>query len=118
MQTIGQNRISSWDKNKITNVKFEIQTNGKIEKSVFYNEQEQIDKIFEFLESIAFKETGDMEVKDQFTAEDWTSRFTFRGHRDWVLFYDNYATIGKSGFWIKKNINNKVKKLVEKLEKE
>jgi len=118
LQSIGQNRISTWDKDKITNVKIEIQENGKIEKSVFYNDKGQIDKIFDFLESIEFKEIEDSKSKNQFTEDSWTSRFIFRGHSDWVLFFDDHATIGKTSFQINKNLNSKVKKLIDKLEQE
>lgn len=116
-QTFGQNRISTWDKDKITNIKIEIQENGSIIESAFFSEQKQINKIFDFLESIDFEETKDADVKNQFTVEDWTTRFIFRGHRDWVMFYENTATIGKTSFHINKNLNSEAKKLMEALDK-
>ena len=118
LQSIGQNRISNWDKDKITNVKIEIQENSKIVKSVFFNDKQQIDQIFDFLESLEFKEIGDTKTTNQYTSDSWTSQFIFRGQRDWVLFFDNTATIGKTGFWISKDVNIKVGKLIKELEKE
>jgi len=117
-QTNAQNRIAGWDTEKITTIKVEIQKNGEIEKSIFFSEKDQMDKIFKFLKSVEFTETKEAEVKNQSTSQDWTSRFIFRGQRDWVLFFDNSATIGKTSFWIEQGVNEKVKKLIEELEKE
>jgi hypothetical protein len=115
-----QNRISTWDKSKITNIKIEVQKNGKIEKSVFFNDQKQLDQIFKFLESIDFKDSK----PDYFVIpniepqeDNWTSRFIFRGQRDWIILWENTASIGKTSFWINNDVNQKVKKLIEELEK-
>jgi len=120
MSIQAQNRISSWDKSKITNIKIEVRKNGKIEKSVFFNDQKQLDQIFKLLESIDFKDSKPANfIKPNVEPweDNWTSRFIFRGQRDWVMLWENTATIGKTSFWINPDVNKKVEKLIKELEK-
>ncbi|MCF8297059.1 MAG: hypothetical protein K9J13_05880 [Saprospiraceae bacterium] len=111
---ISQNRISTWDIEKITSIQLEIRTSsGELESKVFAD-KEKINKIMNFLQQVDFKEYV---VKNEVVhpREHWNYKIIFTGQRDQIFIYDDFAFIGKTRFLVDKKVSIDFAKLIEQL---
>lgn len=109
---ISQNRMANWDLEKITSIQVEIKAgNGKIDRKVF-DEKQRIEEIMNFLKEVDFKEFTDSDARD-FDSAEWKYKIVFTGHRDQVYLFKNYAFIGKTTFFINKDVIKDFRKLIK-----
>ena len=106
-----QNRISSWDSEKIRSVQVESRTTGNEIMILLLDERDDIEKVMSYLRKVDFRDLNGQNVDPL----DWQYRITFNGLRDQVYLFENYAFIGKTTFLIDtkvvKEFNNLLKEL-------
>ncbi|MFC2110918.1 hypothetical protein ACFLQ5_00545 [Bacteroidota bacterium] len=108
-----QNRISTWDTEKITSIQVEFKTISNEKKLEIFNTKQEIDKIISFLKAVEFKEFGDSNIDIQKNKNNWKYKIIFEGQRDQIYLFDNFAFIGKTSFLIENKVIDDFKKLIE-----
>ena len=99
-----QNRINSWDTEKISSILIETRiTDDKIE-IIKIDKNEDMDNLFSFLKQIDFRQIENLDFDKTQVLSQWIFRMTFHGQPDQIIFCQDYATIGKTIF----GIDNKV----------
>lgn len=112
---LSQNRINSWDMEKITSIEIEHHTTNN-EKSVYVLESKpEMDTVMDFLRQIDFKELDGATIENRENNPDWKFKIICHGLRDWVFLFDNYAFIGKTTFAIDKTVVSDFEALLLKL---
>ena len=99
MNVFSQNRLHTWDLSAISSIQIDIQTEDSKIDVKLYNDQEDIDKIMSFLLKVDFHAYNSNEDSGKIKG-DWQFRLTFKGQRDQIYLFNDYAFIGKSIYMI------------------
>jgi len=113
MKTFSQNRISTWEIEKITSIQVEFKTTSNVKKIETFKTKLEIDEIMSFLISLEFKDFGDSEIDKQGERDNWKYKIDFEGQRDQVYLFENFAFIGKSSFLIDRGVIEDFRKVIE-----
>jgi len=115
MQGVAQNRIQSWDIEKITSVQIELTSPNDETYLHIFNRQQDIDTIMTFLKDTDFKELEDNSIDTDEQMNNWKCKIIFQGQRDQVYLYKNSACIGKTSFIINNTVIEDFRCMVKKL---
>ena len=112
-----QNRISSWDREKITSIWIETRTADEKNEIILFDAKPDLDTIFSFLKKIDFKEIENPGFDIGKIMDQWLIRMSFRGSHDQISFFKDYATIGKTIFSIDKNVIPDLRAMISECKK-
>lgn len=107
-----QNRISTWDTGKITAIQAEFKSNLDTSYIQVITAQAGMDSVFDFLRQTEFREYTETTSKKIDLSSPWVIRLSFTGHRDQVIFWPDFATIGKTLFITDQKVVRELKKLI------
>ena len=113
MKTFSQNRISTWDIEKITSIQVEFKTTSNEKKIEIFKTELEIDRIMSFFISVEFKDLGDSEIDKQGERDNWKFKIDFEGQRDQIYLFENFAFIGRSSFLIDSGVIEDFRKVIE-----
>jgi len=109
--TRAQNRITTWDTGKITAIQAEFRSNSDTSYVQVITAQESMDSVFNFLRQTEFREYTEASEKIDLSSP-WVIRLSFTGQRDQVIFWPDFATIGKTLFITDKKVVKDLKKII------
>ena len=112
MNVFSQNRLHNWDLSAISSIQIEIQNEDSKIDVKLYNDQDDIDKIMVFLLKVDFN-AYDSNKDEKKSKGNWHYRLTFKGQRDQIYLFTDYAFIGKSIYMIDDTIVGDFKDLIE-----
>ena len=113
IKTFSQNRISTWDIEKITSIQVEFKTTSNEKKIEIFKTELEIDRIMSFFISVEFKDLGDSEIDKQGERDNWKFKIDFEGQRDQIYLFENIAFIGRSSFLIDSGVIEDFRKVIE-----
>ena len=109
---VSQNRITTWDCSKITAIRAEFASGNDGGYCITLTNPEAIDSVLQFLRETEFREYDAASGERFNTSDPWIIRLTFTGQRDWIYFWQDHATVGKTLFTIDKKVVRDVKKII------
>ena len=110
-----QNRIQEWDIEKITSIQIEFSLSNNEQEITIFDTAEDIDKIISFLKNVEFKEFVNSNINTLEKVNDKSYKIVFKGQRDQVYLFKNFAFIGKTRFIIDKKVIEDFGKLINQL---
>lgn len=109
-----QNRINSWNTEKIGLVLVEIRTTDEKIEVKKMDKKEEMDTLFSFLKQIDFKQIDNFDFDKTQILSQWWIRMTFQGQADQIIFCKDYATIGKTIYKIDTQVIRDLKVIITK----
>jgi hypothetical protein len=113
MQSFSQNRIHGWDIKKITSVKIDFNTNEKLDATHLFNTRKDINAIISFLKEVDFRKFTKSEERPE-SSKHYCVLY-FRGQRNQVYLFKNFALIGKTAFKTDMKVLQEFQKFVKEL---
>jgi hypothetical protein len=99
-----QNRIQSWDTDKITSITVELTTAENEVSFYTFKAKADVYAILSFLKEVDFKENTGRTLKVKEPASKEFAKIVFQGQRDQVYLFRKIAHIGKTTFVIKESV--------------
>jgi hypothetical protein len=100
MRGLSQNRINSWEIDKITSIQVDFKAAGDEERIELFTDENGINEIISFLKSVEFKDLKNSNIDIQGERNNWIYKIFFQGQRDQVFLFKDFAFIGRTCYLI------------------
>lgn len=114
MNVFSQNRLHNWELSAIKAIQVEIQKDDSKTDVKVYSNQDDVDQIMDFLLKVDFIAYDADKDADKMKGE-WHYRLIFKGQRDQIYLFNDYAFIGKSIYTIDDSVIDDFKDLLKQL---
>jgi hypothetical protein len=95
-----QNRIASWDIDRISSISVEISTTDRHVKTLTFKTRTDIEKLITFLKEVSFSSIDTRNGDEHGDNDPWKYHLIFHGIQDQVFLFKSHAFIGKTDYRI------------------
>jgi hypothetical protein len=108
-----QHCLEHWETEKISSIQVDLKLPDGNTDKLLINDKSKIKHVMDFLLSTNFKPVKDGSLKKALNIDQWTFRLIFKGQRDQIFLFEDFAFIGKTTYLIDENVLDDFKKLIQ-----